>query len=76
VISVIACPLIARLGQANRRVRRVIWDASLRSDGGISGPPYSVRSLAIARARVGESLVDFPTRFGRSVQGRLQVLRL
>ena len=26
------------------------WDASLRSDGGISGPPYSIRSLAITRA--------------------------
>jgi hypothetical protein len=37
---------------------------------------YARASLAITRARFGESSKDSPTRFGRSVQGRLQVLRL
>ena len=37
---------------------------------------YARASFAITRARVEESFKDSPTRFGRSVQGRLQVLRL
>jgi hypothetical protein len=53
----------ARQGQQTG-VFGAFWNESLHSDGGSAGPPYSMHSLAIARARV-----------GRSVQGRLQVLR-